>query len=120
MRKDDLIYTERVTGVPANWLKPSLRQAGLDPDALPVPAAPRRYEHLPPGARPWRTLWSAGQGLDLINDVPSVAELVQRLRKEYVVACRTADMAAEACRDGSMSPGSPVPAVEAAIEERAG
>lgn len=117
---DDLIYTERVTGVPANWLKPSLRQAGLDPDALPVPAAPRRYEHLPPGARPWRTLWSAGQGVDLINDVPSVAELVLRLRKEYVIACRTADMAAEACRDGSMSPGSPAPAVAAAIAEQAG
>jgi nitronate monooxygenase len=92
----DLIYTERVTGVAANWLKPSLRQAGLDPDALPIPVAARRYEHLPPGARPWRTVWSAGQGIDLINDIPSVADLVQRLRKEYAVACRTPAMSDEA------------------------
>jgi nitronate monooxygenase len=92
----DLIFTERVTGVAANWLKPSLRQAGLDPDALPIPVAARRYEHLPPGARPWRTVWSAGQGIDLINDIPPVAELVQRLRKEYAVACRTPSMYDEA------------------------
>jgi len=105
---NDLIYTERLTGVPANWLKPSLRQAGLDPDALPVPVpvAARRYEHLPPGARPWRTVWSAGQGLDLIHDVPSVAELVQRLRREYLAACR-------------IPPHSPMPAARTAAEERA-
>lgn len=85
----DLIYTDRITGVPANWLKPSLRQAGLDPLALPTPVARRSYEHLPASARPWRTVWSAGQGIDLIRDVPSVGELVQRLRSEYVAACRT-------------------------------
>lgn len=116
---DDLIYTERVTGVPANWLKPSLRQAGLDPDALPVPVAARKYEHLPPGARPWRTLWSAGQGIDLIGDVPSVAELVRRLRQEYVAACRVADMSDEARCDGPMALASPAPGVAAAIVEQA-
>lgn len=93
---EDLIYTERITGVPANWLKPSLRAAGLDPESLPMPVTPRKYEHLPPAARPWRTLWSAGQGIDLIDDAPSVAELVQRLRREYVAACRMPDMSEEA------------------------
>lgn len=92
----DLIYTERITGVPANWLKPSLRQVGLDPDALPTPITVRRYEHLPPGARPWRTVWSAGQGIDLIHDIPSVAELVRRLREEYAAACRIPAMSEEA------------------------
>lgn len=92
----DLIYTERVTGVPANWLKTSLRQTGLDPDALPLPTGARRYEHLPPAARPWRTIWSAGQGIDLIRDVPSVAELVRRLREEYAAACRVPAMSGAA------------------------
>jgi nitronate monooxygenase len=89
----DLIYTERVTGVAASWLKASLRHVGLDPDNLPVPSAVRRYCHLPAGIRPWREIWSAGQGIDLIRDIPSVADLVLRLRREYVAACAVPDAA---------------------------
>jgi nitronate monooxygenase len=90
----DLLYTPNVTGVPANWLKESLRQNGLDPDDLPKPGAHRSYDHLPRTVRPWRTLFSAGQGIDLIDDVPTVAELVTRLRREYVAACQIPDMTA--------------------------
>jgi nitronate monooxygenase len=93
---DDLIYTERVSGVPANWLKSSLRRVALDPDNLPLPIADRRYEHLPADVRPWRQIWSAGQGIDLIHDIPSVADLVARLRREYVAACAAPDMSAAA------------------------
>jgi nitronate monooxygenase len=90
---DDLKYTERVSGIPANWLASSLRRVHLDPDELPVPVpgAPR-YQHLPAEARPWRQIWSAGQGIDLIDDVPSVQDLVRRLRREYVTACDAPDM----------------------------
>lgn len=90
----DLAYTAAIAGVPANWLLESMRRAGLDPDDLPRPA--RRghtYDHLPATARPWKTLWSAGQGIDLIDDVPAVADLVDRLRAEYVQACHVPDMA---------------------------
>jgi nitronate monooxygenase len=45
------------------------------------------HRHLPEGVRPWKNLWSAGQGIDLIDDLPTVAELVLRLRREYVAAC---------------------------------
>jgi nitronate monooxygenase len=94
---DKLIYTNRITGVPSNWIKASLRSKGLDPDDLPQPAGPRGgYGHLPPEARPWRTIFSAGQGVDLIEDIPSVAALVRRLRQEYVAACDIPDMAAAA------------------------
>jgi nitronate monooxygenase len=85
---DDLVYSDRLTGVPASWLRRSLERAGLDPDALPEPVAMRRYDHLPAGFRPWREIWSAGQGLELIDDIPSVAGLVARLRDEYAAACR--------------------------------
>lgn len=85
----DLIYTPKVAGVAANWLTESLRRAGLDPDDLPEPLGRgMRHDHLPPGAEPWKTLWSAGQGVDLIHDIPTVAELVARLRGEYEAACR--------------------------------
>jgi nitronate monooxygenase len=88
----DLDYTDRIAGVPANWLVPSVRAAGLDPDDLPRPLGRgMRHDHLPPEAQPWKNIWSAGQGIDLIDDVPTVAELVDRLRVEYAAACRTPD-----------------------------
>lgn len=75
----------------------SLRAAGLDPANLPQP--PGRglsHAHLPDGVRPWKNVWSAGQGIELIDDIPSIAELVAQLRREYVTACATPDMAANA------------------------
>src|SRR5262252_5753290 len=84
----DLTYTGDVAGVPANWMIESIRRVGLDPDNLPKPLGRgMRHDHLPEGVTPWKNLWSAGQGVDLIEDIPTVAELVRRLRAEYVAAC---------------------------------
>ena len=88
-----LMYTDAIAGVAANWMTESMRRVGLDPDDLPRPAAKMSYEHLPATVRPWKNLWSAGQGIDLIEDIPTVAELVSRLRREYIAACETPDMA---------------------------
>ena len=86
----DLTYTGDIAGVPANWMLESIRRVGLDPDNLPKPTGRgMRHDHLPEGVTPWRNLWSAGQGIDLIDDVPSVADLVAQLRREYVAACET-------------------------------
>ena len=92
-RSVDLTYTDRVSGVPASWLDASLRQVGLDPKDLPQSPGFRKYDHLPDDVRPWRDIWSAGQGVELIDDIPPVAQLVRRLRQEYVAACATSDMA---------------------------
>lgn len=93
-RSAGLIYTGKIAGVPANWMLESIRRNGLDPDNLPEPKGRGMgHDHLPEGVRPWKTLWSAGQGIDLIHDIPTVAELVRRLRREYVAACRLPDMA---------------------------
>lgn len=93
----DLAYTGKVAGVPANWLVESIRLAGLDPDNLPEPLGRgMRHDHLPESAQPWKTIWSAGQGIDLIHDIPTVRELVRRLRREYVAACEVPDMSAAA------------------------
>jgi nitronate monooxygenase len=88
----DVIYTEAINGVPAMWLKASIRSAGIDLDKLPKPLK-RGTDHLPSGIKPWSNVWSAGQGIGQINDIPTVAELVGRLRSEYVAACRLPDMA---------------------------
>lgn len=93
----DLSYTGKVSGVPANWLRASLQAQGLDLAQMPeLPDVRRQHDHLPAHARPWRNLWSAGQGIDLIDDIPTVGDLVRRLRGEYLAACRTPDLAAQA------------------------
>lgn len=91
----DVIYTRGVNGLPASWLKESIRATGMDPDNLPIPEG-RSTDHLPEGIVPWRDIWSGGQGIQLIHDIPSVAELVQRLQAEYLAACAIPDMAAAA------------------------
>jgi nitronate monooxygenase len=87
----DVLYTPAINGIPANWLKASIRSVGLDPDNLPKRVG-RGTDHLPAGIKPWRDLWSAGQGIGLVQDIPAVADLVRRLQAEYVAACSIADM----------------------------
>jgi nitronate monooxygenase len=89
----DIVYTNAISGVHGNYLRPSLIAAGLDPDNLPVGdkdrmdfAAGRRNR---PAA--WKDIWGAGQGLGSIADVPAVGELVDRLRGEYQAAARELD-----------------------------
>ena len=82
-RASDLLFTPYFThGVPANILKPSIAAAGYDPAALPdrLTQPPREDK------RAWRDIWSAGQGTELIRDIPTVAGLVGRLREEYRAA----------------------------------
>jgi nitronate monooxygenase len=88
-----LLYTDKITGIMCNWLRRSLLIRGLDLDNLPISKGPGTgYDHMPPQARPWRTIYSAGQGIELIDDLPSVGALVLRLREEYAAACATPAM----------------------------
>lgn len=91
----DVVYSNGINGLPAMWLKASIRAIGMDPDNLPKLEG-RGADHLPQGVKPWRDIWSAGQGIGLIPDLPSVGELVRQLQAEYVAACRAPDMAAAA------------------------
>lgn len=78
----DIVLTDAISGLPANYLRGSIVAAGLDPDRLPRPKGlfqPDLPEHL----KAWRDVWGAGQGAGLIEDVPTVDELVARLRAEY-------------------------------------
>ena len=80
----DVIYTNKVTGLGASFLRESLIRAGLDwsADAPTPPATVENEEEM----IAWRDIWSAGQGVGLIKDVPTVAELVRRLKAEYAAA----------------------------------
>ncbi|MEA2935207.1 MAG: nitronate monooxygenase, partial [Variibacter sp.] len=75
----DIVYTPAISGVHGSFLRESLVRAGLDPDNMP-PAPQVNMEH---EKRAWKDVWSAGQGVGIIHDIPSVAELCARLAREY-------------------------------------
>jgi nitronate monooxygenase len=82
----DIVYTNLFTGVHGNYLKKSIANAGLDPDALPS-ADKSKMDFAAAGkAKAWRDIWGAGQGVGLIDAVSSVDEVVEQLKKEYLVA----------------------------------
>lgn len=85
----DIVYTAGVSTVGANFLRMSLEAAGLDPDRLPAPDRPDLTHLTNPtetDAKAWRDIWSAGHGVGSIHDIPSVADLVNRLTTEYAAA----------------------------------
>jgi nitronate monooxygenase len=81
----DVIYTNLFTGVHGNYLKKSIVAAGLDPDNLPV-SDKSKMSFGAGSAKAWRDIWGAGQGVGLMEDVPSVAEMVERLTAQYQAA----------------------------------
>ncbi|WP_172297096.1 nitronate monooxygenase family protein [Pseudoruegeria sp. HB172150] len=75
----DILYTPNISGVHANFMRPSMVAAGLDPDNLP----PHAVLDMANEAKAWKTVWSAGQGVGSIRDLPGAAELCARLIDEY-------------------------------------
>jgi len=81
----DVVYTNLFTGVHGNYLKKSIVAAGLDPDNLPV-SDKSKMSFGSGSAKAWRDIWGAGQGVGLMDDVPTVAEMVERLQHQYQAA----------------------------------
>lgn len=87
---DDIVYTSLFTGVHGNYLKPSIRAAGLDPDNLPE-SDPSKMNFGSGGnqdKKAWKDIWGCGQGIGAVKDVSSTAALVDRLAREYGEARR--------------------------------
>ena len=82
---DDIVYSNLFTGVSGNYLKPSIKNAGLDPDNLPE--ADKSKMNFGSGgntdAKAWKDIWGSGQGIGGIKDDPSVEDLVTRIKEEY-------------------------------------
>ncbi|MCC7486161.1 MAG: nitronate monooxygenase [Burkholderiales bacterium] len=84
----DIVYTPFFSGVHGNYLAGSIRNAGLDPARLPAGEGPGRYLTREDRPSTWKDIWGAGQGVGNIDDIPAVAELVDRLEAEYHAARR--------------------------------
>ena len=93
----DIIHTPAVSGIPASFLRPSLEQAGYDMAALKSGHEAGKLKPLDDEAKVWKTVWSAGQGVGEIHDLPAAAELIERLHGEYRSALeRTQALSAKA------------------------
>ncbi|MDB4990341.1 MAG: 2-nitropropane dioxygenase, partial [Myxococcaceae bacterium] len=90
----DILYTPAISSIPANFLTKSIVASGLDPAQLVAPVGidlshitePYKKDKDESKAKAWRDVWSAGQGVGAIADVPTTSELIERLRNEYRAA----------------------------------
>ena len=82
---DDIVYSNLFTGVHGNYLKPSILAAGLDPDNLPE-SDPTKMNFGGDAKKAWKDIWGCGQGIGAIDEVLPAAELVARLKREYLQA----------------------------------
>ena len=87
---EDIQYTNAITGIWANYLRPSIMRAGLDPQNLPLGDPTKldlkAHRHVGGGPKAWKEIWGSGQGIGTINAVVRAAELIERLRVEYQAA----------------------------------
>jgi nitronate monooxygenase len=82
---DDIVYSSLFTGVHGNYLKPSIRAAGMDPDNLPEGDVKTMNFAGGEGSKSkaWKDIWGCGQGIGAVTEVASTAAYVERLKREY-------------------------------------
>ena len=79
---DDIVYSNLFTGVHGNYLAPSIRNAGLDPENLPDSDA-SKMNFGGDAKKAWKDIWGCGQGIGAVKAVLPTADLVARLQREY-------------------------------------
>ncbi len=79
---DDIVYSNLFTGVHGNYLAPSIRAAGLDPDNLPE-SDPSKMNFGGDAKKAWKDIWGCGQGIGAVTAVVTAAERIAQLKKEY-------------------------------------
>jgi nitronate monooxygenase len=82
---DDIVYSNLFTGVHGNYLAPSIRAAGMDPDNLPV-SDPSAMNFGGDRAKAWKEIWGCGQGIGAIDKVQPAADFIAQLKREYAQA----------------------------------
>ncbi len=82
---DDIVYSNLFTGVHGNYLAPSIRAAGLDPEHLPE-SDPSQMNFGGDSAKAWKDIWGCGQGIGAVTEVATVAVYVAQLQRQYQAA----------------------------------
>ncbi len=79
---DDIVYSNLFTGVHGNYLAPSIRNAGMDPDNLPE-SDPSKMNFAGDKTKAWKDIWGCGQGIGVIDKVQSTADLIAQFKREF-------------------------------------
>ena len=82
---DDIVYSNLFTGVHGNYLAPSIRNAGMDPDHLPE-SDPSKMNFGGDKTKAWKDIWGCCQGIGAITQVQTTADFVAQLKREYAAA----------------------------------
>jgi nitronate monooxygenase len=82
---DDIVYSNLFTGVHGNYLAPSIRAAGMDPEHLPV-SDPTAMDFGGDKAKAWKEIWGCGQGIGAVTKVQPAAAYIAQLKREYAAA----------------------------------
>ncbi len=82
---DDIVYSNLFTGVHGNYLAPSIRAAGMDPEHLPESDA-SKMNFGGDKSKAWKDIWGCGQGIGAITKIQSTADYVAQLKREYASA----------------------------------
>lgn len=81
---EGIVYTNLFTGVLGNYLKSSVARSGLDPDNLPDSDPTKMdFGSNRPSAKAWKEIWGSGQGIGSVHEIESVADMVNRLERDY-------------------------------------
>ena len=83
---DDIVYSNYFTGVHGNYLKPSIADAGLDPNNLPEGDISAMTKLTDNDSKAWKDIWGCGQGIGAVNEIQSVSERVAQMKAEYLAA----------------------------------
>jgi nitronate monooxygenase len=82
---DDIVLSNLFTGVHGNYLAPSIRNAGMDPENLPE-SDPSKMNFSGDKTKAWKDIWGCGQGIGAIDKVQSTADYVAQLKRQYAAA----------------------------------
>lgn len=80
---EDLIVSRAITGALGNWMRASVEAAGLTEEAMKAVAKIDFSQDMHAGTKAWKHVWSAGQGVGLVNTPESVADVVETLVRQY-------------------------------------
>jgi nitronate monooxygenase len=82
---DDIVYSNLFTGVHGNYLAPSIRAAGMDPENLPV-SDPSAMDFASDKVKAWKEIWGCGQGIGAVTQVQPATAYIAQLKREYTAA----------------------------------
>jgi nitronate monooxygenase len=82
---DDIVYSNLFTGVHGNYLAPSIRNAGMDPENLPE-SDPSKMDFGGDKSKAWKDIWGCGQGIGSVNKIQTTAAFIDQLKAEYATA----------------------------------